>query len=131
MIARNNTPKIAVVVGILVVCILSVGATIKKAIIEKKAPEIQKVQIVNYQEILTAIETEKQRYLDSIKNEIKTLKIENEQLLAKANSKPKTIIIKETKNNVVETNQIVRDIQYHPQVQLIKHKSGDLQIIEE
>lgn len=132
MIQSNNIPKIAVVCGFFVVCTLFLGATIKQAIIENKAPKIQKVQVVNYGEILKAVEQEKKELLDSIKNEIKTLKLENEQLLAKANVKPRIIIVKEKQTEIQtnRTNQIVVSERYTPHVQIIQKKSGMLEVIE-
>lgn len=129
---RFNTAKLAVILGFLIVCLLSIGATIKTAISANKPPKIQSVRIENYAEILEAVETEKKELLDSIKNEIKTLKNENEQLLAKVNTRPKTIVVRErqieTQTN--QTNQIIVSERYTPQTIILQKKSGNLEILE-
>jgi hypothetical protein len=132
MTHQDNTPKIAVVTGVIVCSILCMGLIVKQAINANKAPKIQKVQIVNYSEILEAVENEKKEIIDSIKNEIKDLKIQNEMLLAKANVKPKVIVLKEKEVEIKtnQTNQIVVSKSYVPHVQILQKKSGNLEIIE-
>jgi hypothetical protein len=87
---------------------------------------------VNYGEILDAVEKEKKDIIDSIKSEIKDLKSQNEMLLAKANVKPKVIVLKEKeiKNEVNHTNQIIVSERYTPHVQIIQKKMGSMQIEE-
>lgn len=126
-----NTPKLAVILGFFIVCLLSLGLTAKTVLTANKPPKIQKVEVVNYSEILQAVESEKKELLDSIKTEIKDLRIENEQLLARAN-KTKVVIVKEKQTEIQtnQTNQIVVSKSYVPHVQILQKKSGILEIIE-
>ena len=132
MIHRDNTPKIAVIFGFSIVCLLFLGLTAKSVINANKAPKIQKVQIVNYSEILEAVENEKKEIIDSIKNEIKDLKSQNEMLLAKASIKQKVIVLKEKETEIKHntSNQIVVSERYTPHFHLLQKKSGTLQIEE-
>jgi hypothetical protein len=131
MTHQNNTPKYAVILGFFIVCLLSLGLTAKTVLTANK-PQIQKVQIVNYGEILEAVENEKKEIIDSIKNEIKDLKSQNEMLLAKASVKPKVIVLKEKETEIKHntSNQIVVSKSYVPHVQVLRKKSGNLEIIE-
>ena len=131
MIHRDNTPKIAVIFGFSIVCLLFLGLT-AKSVINANKPQIQKVQIVNYGEILEAVENEKKEIIDSIKNEIKDLKSQNEMLLAKASVKPKVIVLKEKETEIKHntSNQIVVSERYTPHFHLLQKKSGTLQIEE-
>ncbi len=126
-----STPKIAVVTGIIVCSVLCMGLIVKQAINQNK-PQIQKVQIVNYGEILEAVEKEKKEILDSIKQESKELRQQNEMLLAKLNTKPKVVIQREIQKEINHTNsnQIVISEKYTPNYHVIQKKSGTLEIIE-
>jgi hypothetical protein len=126
-----STPRYAVIFGFFIVCLLCLGLT-AKSVINQNKPQIQKVQIVNYGEILDAVEKEKKEIIDSIKNEVKELKMQNEALLAKANVKPKVIVLKEKEVQVQhnQSNQIVVNETFIPVRKFYKEKSGNLQIEE-
>ncbi len=125
-----STPRYAVIFGFFIVCLLCLGLTAKSVIMQNK-PQIQKVQIVNYGEILQAVEKEKMELIDSIKNESKELKEQNEKLMALV-SKPKIIIKKEKELEIKHntSNQIVVNQRYTPSYHVIQKKSGTLEIIE-
>jgi phage regulator Rha-like protein len=106
------------------------GLIVKSAINANKPPLVQKVIVINYGEILHAVEKEKKEIIDSIKNEVKELKMQNEQLLAKANVKPKVVVLKETEIKHNTSNQIVVNQRYTPSYHVIQKKSGTLEIIE-
>jgi hypothetical protein len=131
MTHQNNTPKYAVIFGFFIVCLLSLGLTAKTVLTANK-PQIQKVEITNYSVILQEIEHKKQELIDSIKNESRELKQQNEMLLAKLNTKPKVVIQREIQKEINHTNsnQIVISEKYTPHVQIIQKKSGNLEIIE-
>jgi hypothetical protein len=125
-----STPKIAFVTGIIVCSVLCMGLIVKQAINQNKPPLVTNVKIINYGEILDAVEKEKKSIIDSIKNEVKELKMQNEQLLAKASIKPNVIVLKETEIKHNTSNQIVVNQRYTPNYHVIQKKSGTLEIIE-
>jgi hypothetical protein len=127
-----STPKIAVVTGLIVCSVLCMGLIVKQAINQNKPQNVQKVEITNYGEILDAVEKEKKSIIDSIKNEVKELKMQNEQLLAKANVKPKVIVLKEKETEIKHntSNQIIVNETFIPVRKFYKEKSGNLQIEE-
>ena len=128
-----SAPKIAVLGTFIICSILCMGLIVKQAINANKAPNIQKVQIINYGEIIQAVEKEKMELIDSIKNESRELKEQNEKLMALV-SKPRIIVKKEVEKQVEikhnTSNQIIVNQRYTPNYHVIQKKSGTLEIEE-
>jgi hypothetical protein len=107
------------------------GLMVKSAINANKAPLVQKVIVINYGEIIQAVEKEKMELIDSIKSESKELREQNEKLMALV-SKPRIIVKKEKETEIKHntSNQIIVNQRYTPNYHVIQKKSGTLEIIE-
>jgi hypothetical protein len=64
-----SPPRIAVLGTFIICAFLCMGLMVKSAINANKAPLVQKVIVINYGEIIQAVEKEKMELIDSIKSE--------------------------------------------------------------